>query len=189
MLKKQVHYWFMPEYIESRISVIVQSLSHIWLFGTLWTAAFQASLSSTISQSLLKLMSIVSVMPSNHLILCCPLLLLPSIFPSIRIFSNELVLHIKWLNYWSFSISPSSEYSGLISFRTNWFDLLSVQGILKSSLAVETSTVSGHWKFRWDHICVIIEKASGALSWRWWTHTGFIHIMLRSALSPHKRIE
>ena len=97
----------------------VQSLSHVWLFATPCTAACQASLPITNSQSLLKLMSIESVMPSNHLILCCPLLLLPSIIPSIRVFSNESTLHIRWPKYWSFifSISPSSEYSGLISFR------------------------------------------------------------------------
>ena len=106
----------------------VQSLSHVWLFVTPWTAAHQASLSITNSWSLLKLMSIASAMPSNHLILCCPLLLLPSIFPSIRVFSNESVLRIRWPKYWSFSfrISPSSEYSGLISFRIDWLDLLAV---------------------------------------------------------------
>ena len=95
-------------------------------------AAPQASPSFTIPQSLLRLMSIESLMPSNHLILCCPLLLLPSIFPSIRVFSNESALHIRWLKYWSFSFSPSSEYSGLISFRIVWFDLFTVQGTLKS---------------------------------------------------------
>ena len=96
--------------------------------------ACQASLSLTISWSLLKLMFIESVMPSNHLILCCPLFLLPSIFPSIRVFSSELALHIRWPKFWSFSISPSNEYSGLISFTINWFDLLAVQGTLKSLL-------------------------------------------------------
>ena len=103
----------------------VQSLSHVQLFATLWTAARQASLSITNSQSLLKLMSIESVMPSNHLILCCPLLLMSSIFPRIRVFSNELVLCLRWPTYWSFSfsISPSNEYSGLISFRMGWLDL------------------------------------------------------------------
>jgi len=103
---------------------------------TPWTAACQASLSFTISQSLLKLMSIESVIPSNNIILCHPLLLLPSVFPSIRVFSNELALHIRWPKYWSFrfSISPSSEYSGFISFRIDWFDLLAVQGTLKSLL-------------------------------------------------------
>ena len=107
----------------------VQSLSHVRLCVTLWTAALQASLSTTNSSSLLKLMSIKSVMPSNHLILCHPLLLLPSIFLSIRVFSNEPVLHIRWPKYWSFScsISPSNEYSGLISFRMNWLDLLATR--------------------------------------------------------------
>ena len=114
----------------------VQSLSHVRVFVTPWTAAHQASLSITNFWSLLKLMSIELVMPSNHLILCHPLLLLSSIFPSIRVFSNESVLHIKWPKYWgfSFSISPSSEHSGLISFRMDWLDLLVVQGTLKSLL-------------------------------------------------------
>ena len=113
-----------------------QSLSRVWLFVSPWTAAWQDSLSITSSQSLLKLMSIESVMPSNHLILCLPLLLLPSIFPSIRVFSNESVLHIRWPKYWSFSFSigPSSEYLGLISFRMVWLDLLAVQRTLKSLL-------------------------------------------------------
>ena len=106
----------------------VQLLSCVQLFVTPWTAAHQASLSITNSWSLLKLMSIELVMPSNHFILCCPLFLLPSIFPSIRVFSNESVLSIKWPKYWSFSfsISPANEYSGLISFRTDWFIELSV---------------------------------------------------------------
>ena len=114
--------------------VVFQSLSHVQFFATTWTAAHQASLSFTISQSLLKLMSIESVMPSNHLILCCPLLLLPSVFPSIRVFSSESVLRTRWPKYWSFSfsISPSNEYSGLISFWIDWLDLLAVQGTLKS---------------------------------------------------------
>ena len=109
----------------------VQLLSHIWLFVTPWTAARQASLSLTSSQSFLKLMSIKLVMPSSHLILCRPLLLLPSIFPSIRVFSNESVLHIRWPKYWSFtfSISPSNEDSGLISFEMDWLDLLAVHEI------------------------------------------------------------
>ena len=112
---------------------LVQPLSRVRLCNPM-TAGHQASLSITISWSLLKLMSIESVMPSNHLILCCPLLLLPSIFCSIRVFSSELVLRIRWPKYWSFSfsISPSNEYSGLISFRMDWFDLLAVQGTLKS---------------------------------------------------------
>ena len=120
----------------------VQLLSRVRLFVTSWTAARQASLSITNSRSILKLMSIESVMPCNHLILCCPLLLLPSIFPSIRVFSNESVLHIRWLNYWSFSISPSNEYPGLISFRINWLDLLAVQGTLKSLFQHHSSKAS-----------------------------------------------
>ena len=116
----------------------VQSLSRVWLFATPWTAASQASLSITNSHSPPKPMSIESVMPSNHLILCRPLLLLPSIFPSIRVFSNESALHIRWPKYWSFSfnISPSSEYSGLISFRMGWLDLLAIEGTLKSLLQI-----------------------------------------------------
>ena len=122
----------------------VQSLSRVQLSVTPWTAALQASLSITNSQSSLKLMSMESVMPSNHLILCCPLLLLPSIFPSIRGFSNESVLHIRWPKYWSFSfsISPSNEYSGLISFRMDWLDLLAVQGTLESSPTPQFKSIS-----------------------------------------------
>ena len=116
-------------------------------FVTPWTAVCQASLSITNSQSFLKLLSIESVMPSNHLILCCPLFLLPSIFPSIRVFSSESVLHIRWSKYWSFSfsISPSNEYSGLISFRIDWLDLLAVQGTLKSLLQHLSSKTSILW--------------------------------------------
>ena len=123
---------------------LVQLLSHVRLFAIPWTATGQASLSITKSQSLLKLMSTELVMPSNHLILCCPLLLLPSIFPSIRVFSNESVFHIRWLKYWSFSfsISASNQYSGLISFSIDWFDLLAVQGTLKSLLQHVSSKVS-----------------------------------------------
>ena len=122
----------------------VQSLSHVWLFATLWTAARQASLFITNSRSLPKLTSIEAAMPSNHLILCRPLLLLPSIFPSIRVFSNESVFHIRWSKYWSFSfsISLSNEYSGLISFRMDWLDLLAVQGTLKSLLQHHSSKAS-----------------------------------------------
>ena len=122
----------------------VQSLSHVRIFATPWTAACQASLSITNSQSLLKLMSTESVMPYKHLILCRPLLLSPSIFPSIRVFSNESVLCIRWPNYWSFSfnISYSYGYSGLISFRIDWFDLLAVQGTLKSLLQRHSSKAS-----------------------------------------------
>ena len=118
------------------VMFVVQSLSCVRLFATPWTTAHQASLSFTISWSLLKLMSTELVMPSNHLVLCHPLLLLPLIFPSIRVFSSELVLCIRWPNYWSFSSSnnPSNTYSGLISFRIDWFGLLSVQGTVKSLL-------------------------------------------------------
>ena len=123
---------------------LFQSLSCVRLFASPRTAACQASLSITISWSLLKLMSIQSVMPSNHLIFCCPLLLLLSIFPSIRVFSSESALHIRWPKYWSFSFSirPSNEYSGLISFRMDWFGLLAVQGTLKSLLQYHTSKAS-----------------------------------------------
>ena len=122
----------------------VQSLSRVWLFATPWTAAHQASLSITNSRSLLTLMSIELMMPSNRLILCCPLLLLPSILPSIRVFSNESVLRIRWPKYWSFSfsISHSNEYSGLISFRMDWLDLLAVQRTLKSLLQHHSSKAS-----------------------------------------------
>ena len=125
----------------------VQSLSHVRLFATPWTAACQVSLSITNSRSLLRLMSIELVMPSNHLILCCPLFLSPSIFPSIRVFSNESFLHIRWPKYWSFSfsISPSNEYLGLISFRMDWLDLLAVQGTLKSLLQHHSSKA---WSLR-----------------------------------------
>ena len=122
----------------------VQSLSHIRFFATPWTTALQASLSITNSQSLPKFMSIESVMPSNHLILCHPLLFLPSIFPRIRVFSNESALHIRWPKYWSFSFnsSPSNEHPRLISFRMDWLDLLAVQGTLKSLLQHHTSKAS-----------------------------------------------
>ena len=122
----------------------VQSLSRVRLFVTPWTAARQASLSITNSRSFLKLMSIASVIPSNHLILCYPLLLLPSIFPNIRVFSHESVLCIRQPKYWSFSfsISPSNEYSGLISFRMDWLDLFAVQGTLKSLLQHHSSKAS-----------------------------------------------
>ena len=122
----------------------VQSLSHIWLFVTPWTTTCQASLSITNSWSLLKLMSIELMMSSNRLIICHPLLLLPSISSSIRVFSNESVLHIRWPKYWcfSFSISISNEYSGLISFRMDWLDLLAVQGTLKRLLQHHSSKAS-----------------------------------------------
>ena len=129
------------------LSFVIQSLNHVRFFATPWTAACPASLSFTICWSLLKLMPIESMMPSNHLILCHPLLLLPSIFPSIRVFSNELALCIKWPKYWSFSfsISPSNEYSGLTSFRIDWFDLLVVHQTLKSLLQQHSSKASILW--------------------------------------------
>ena len=125
----------------------VQSFSHVQLFATPWTAARQASLSITNSQGLLRFVSIESVMPSNHLVLCRPLLLLPSIFPSTRVFSNESVLHIRWPEYWSFScsISPSNAYLRLISFRMDWLDLLGVQGALKSLLQHHSSKALILW--------------------------------------------
>ena len=116
-----------------------QSLSHVQLFATPRTSARQASLSITNSQSLLKLMSVESVMPSNHLILCHPILLSPSVFPSIRVFSSKLFLRIRWPKYWSFSFSPSNEYSALISFRIDWLDLLAIQGTRKSLLQHHSS--------------------------------------------------
>ena len=125
----------------------VQSLSCVSLFVTPWTSAHQASLSISNSRSSLRLTSIESVMPSSHLILCCPLLLLPLIVPSIRVFSNESVLHIRWPKHWSFSfnINPSNEHSGLISLRRHWFDLLAVQGTLKSLLKYHSSKASILW--------------------------------------------
>ena len=136
----------MPHYPLFYYYIILLLSSHcrVWLFAATWTAAHQASLSFTISWSLLKLMCIELVMPSNHLILCHPLLLPPSIFPSIRVFSKESVLCLRWPKYWSFSfsISPSNEYSGLISFRMDWLNLLAVQGILKSLLQHHSSKLS-----------------------------------------------
>ena len=139
----------------------VQSLSHVWLFATPWTAAHQASLSITNSQSLPKPMSIESVMPSSHLILCHPLLLLPSIFPSIKVFSNESALRIRWPKYWSFSfnISPSNEHPGLI-FRMNWLDLLAVQGTFKSLLQHHSSKASIFW-----HSAFFIVQLSHPWTW------------------------
>ena len=134
--------WKLRDELESSLSVTVSSVTHSCV--TLcdpWTA-HQASLSITSSRSLLELMSIESVMPSNHLILCHPLLLQPSVFPSIRVFSNESVLRIRWPKYWSFSISPSKEYPGLISFKMDWLDLFAVQGILKSLLQQYSSKAS-----------------------------------------------
>ena len=155
--------------------------------ATPWTAAYQASLSVTSFQSLLKLIFIKSVMPSNHLILCRPLLFLPSIFPSIRVFSNESVLHIRWPKYWSFrfSISPSSEYSGLISFRMDWLDLLAVQGTLKSLLQHHSSKASvlQHPVFfmvQFSHPYMTIGKTIALTRW---TFVGKVMSLLLNMLS------
>ena len=170
----------------------VQLLSHVRLFATPWTPAHQASLSITNSWSLLKLMSIESVIPSNHLVLCRPLFLLPSIFPSIRVFSSEWVLHIRWPKYWnfSFSISPSNKYSRLISFRIDWFDLLAVQGTLKSLLQHHNSkhqffsflysptltSICDYWKnHNFDHMDSVIRELefSAPLSNLWSRERGW----------------
>ena len=143
-----------------------QSLSHVWPFATPWTAACQASLSITSSQNLLKLMSIESVMPSNYLILYLPLLLLPSIIPSIRVFSNESVVCISWWpKYWSFSfnISPSTEYSGLISFRIGCLDLLAIQGTLKNLLQYHSSKASVLWRSAFFTVQLSHNRASDYL--------------------------
>ena len=146
------------------MSRVVQALSHVWLFATPWTVTHQASLSFTISPSLLKLMSIELVMPSSHLILCCLLLLLPPVFPSIRVFSNESSLHIRWPKHWSFSISPSSEYSGSISSRINCLiSLLSkeLSGVF-SSTTIQKHQFFGYQPSLWSntHICAwLLEKS------------------------------
>ena len=141
------HHFSFVQWLGHGIVVVFQLLNHVWLFVTPWTAARQASLSFTISQSSLKLMSIETMMPSNHLILCHSLLLLPSVFPRIRVFPKEVALHIRWPQYWSFSFSiiPSNEYSGLTSFRIDWFDLLAVQGILKILLQHYSLKASVLW--------------------------------------------
>ena len=146
----------------------VQSLSCVWLFVIPWTIAHQASLSIASSRSLLKLMSIESVMPSNHLILSCPLLLLPSIFPSIRVFFIESVLHIRWPKYWSFSfsVSPSNEYLRLISFRMDWLDLLVVQDTLKSLLQHHSTKTSILW-----HSAFFIVQLSQPIHDHWKNHS------------------
>ena len=152
-----------------------------------WTAAHQASLPITNSWSLLKLMSIESVMPSNNLLLCCPLLLLPLIFPSIRVFSNELVLAIRWPRYWSFSfsISPSNECSGLISFRMDWFDLLAVQGTLKSLLQHHSSKASvlqcsAFFMVQLSHLYMTSGKT---VAWTIWTFVGKVMSLFSNMLS------
>ena len=144
-LTSPIQWWLIITFLRDLFRAqSVQSLTHVWLFATPWTEARQASLSITNSGSLFKLMSIESVISSNHLILYCPLLLSPSIFPSIRVFSNDSVLCIRWPKYWSFSFStsPSNKYSGLISFRMDWLGLLAVQGTLKSLLQHHSSKAS-----------------------------------------------
>ena len=168
-------------------SFVVLSLSCVPLFATPWTVACQASLSFPISWSLLKLMSIESVMPSNHLILWCPLLLLPLIFPSITVFSNESGLHIRWPEYWNFSlsISPSNEHLGLISFRMGWLDLLAVQGMLKSLLQHHSSKASirQHSEFfmvQFTHLYIATGKT---ITLTVWTFVGKVVSLLFNMLS------
>ena len=165
----------------------VQLLSHVWLFATPWTEERQASLSITNYRSLLKLMSIWVSKPSNHLILCRPLLLLPSIFPSIRVFTNESVLHIRWPKYWSFSfkISPSNEYLGLISFRMDWLDLLADQGTLKSLFQHHSSRASILWRsaffiFQLSHPYMTTGKTIALTRW---TFVGKVMSLLFNMLS------
>ena len=152
--------------------VVVEPLSHVRLFATPWTAARQASLSSTVSQSLLKFMSIELVMPSNHLILCHPLLLLSSNFLSIRVFSSESALCIRWPQYWSssFSISPFNEYSGLNNFRIDWLDLLDVQGTIKSSPAPQFKSINSlalklFYGTALASVCITARKATALTIW------------------------
>ena len=165
----------------------VQSLSLVQLFATPWTAACQASLSITNPQSLLKLISIESVMPSNHLILCQLLLFLPSVFPSIRVFSSESVIRIKWPKYWSFSfsISPFNEYSRLISFRIDWLDLLAVQGTLKSLLQHHSSKASilqhsAFFMVQLSHLYMTTGKTTALTRW---TFVGKVLSLLLNMLS------
>ena len=165
----------------------VQSLSRVWLFANPWTAAHQASLSITNSQSPPKPMSIELVMPSSHLILCRPLLLLPSIFPSIRVFSNESALRIRWPNYWSFSfnISPSNEHSGLVSFKMDWLDLLAVQGTLKSLLQHHNSKASilRHSAFFIVQLSHPYMTTGKAIALTRWTFIGKVMSLLFNMLS------
>ena len=163
----------------------VQSLSHLQLFATPWKATCQASLSITNSWILLKIMSIASVMPSNDLILCSPLLLPPSIFPSIRVFSNESVVRIRWPKFWSFSINPSNEYSGQISFRVDWLDFLAVQGTLKSLLQHHSSKASILWcsDFFMVQLSHPYMTSGKTIALTRWTFAGKIMSLLFSGLS------
>ena len=166
----------------------VQLLNHVWLFATLWTAARQASLSITNPWSLLKLMSVESVMPSNHLILCCPLLLSPSIFSSIKVFLNESVLSIRWPKYWSFSINLSNEYSGLISFRIDRFDLPALQGTLKRPLQHWSSKESILWYSAFFMVpCLHLYMTTGkTINLTRWTFVGEVRSLLFTMLSLSK---
>ena len=161
-------------------------LRHVQFIVTPWTTVCQAALSITNSQSLRKLMSIESVMPSNHLILCCPHLL-PSIFPNIRVFCNESALHIRWPKYWSFSfsVSPSSEYSGLISLRIDWFDLLAIQGTHRSllqhhNLKATILRCSAFFKVQLSHLHMATGKT---IAWTIWTFVGKVMVLLFNMLS------
>ena len=163
--------------------VVVKSLSRVWLFATPWTAACQPFLSFIVSRSLLKLMSIELVMPPNHLILFRPLLV-PSIFPSIRVFSSESALPIRWPKYWSFCISPSNEYSGLISFRIDWFELLSVQGALKSLLQHHDLKASvQHSAFLMVQLSHPYMTTGKTIALTWWTFVGNVISLLFNMLS------
>ena len=172
--------------LKSRFSS-VQLLSRVRLSATPWIIACQASLSITNSQSLLRLMPIESMMPSSHLILCCPLLLLPSIPPSIRVFSNESTLHMRWLKYWSFSfsISPSNEHPGLISSRMDWLDLLAVQGILKSLLQHHSSKASilQHSAFFTVQLLYPYMSTGKTIALTWQTFVGKVMSLLFNMLS------
>ena len=163
----------------------LESLSHVQLFVTPWTAARQPSLSFTNSWSLLKLMLIESVMPNNHLILCRPLLLVPSVFPSIKVFSNESVLHIRCPSYWSFSfsISPSNEYSWQISFRMDWLDLLAVQGTLKSLFQHHSSKASVLWCSAFFVVQLPYTNTGKTIALTWWAFVGKVVSLLFNMLS------
>ena len=167
----------------------VQLLSRVRLFATPWTAARQASLSITNSQSLLKLMSIELMMPSNHLILCHSLPLPPSIFPTIRVFFNESVLCIRWPKYWSFSISPSNEYSGLISLRIDWLDLLAVQGTPKSLLQYHSAKASVlcHSAFFIVQLSHPYMTTGKAIALTRWTFVAKVMLLLRPTAGAHYR--
>ena len=163
----------------------VQSLSRVWPFATPWTAALQATLPITNSRSLCKLTSIALVMPSNHLILCRLLLLSPSVFSSIRVFSNESVLHIRWPKYWSFSLSPSNEYSGLISFRIDWLNLLAIQGTLKSPLQHHSwkASILRHSAFFIVQLSHPYKTTGKTIALTRWTFVGKVMSLLFNMLS------